>query len=124
MIFFLPTGFEPVPFCPGDETASGGIEDVSSQFGRSKGKFGSSSMDSGSAPLMAMPMYMQFARSMGGRSYLGRNLPMQGGFGYGMGGMGGMGTGGVGRRLGMSAASGYGGVGGMEYGGMGGMYMV
>lgn len=96
-----------------------GIEDVSSQFGKSRGKFGgASSMESASSvPLMAMPIYMQFARSMGGRSYLGRSLG-----GMGMGGMGGMGMGGIGgRRPGMSAPSGYGRMGDM---GFGNMYMV
>ena len=65
-------GIEPLPFCPFGDTESSGLADVKTHF-----KAGVQGMGLGSnaaVPLMTLPICMQFARNMGGRSFIGRRL--------------------------------------------------
>lgn len=66
------TGIEPLPFCPFGDTESSGLSDVKSHF-----KPNAQSMGIGgnaAVPLMTLPICMQFAKNMGGRSFIGRRL--------------------------------------------------
>ena len=67
----LLTGVEPVPFCPLPDTEV--LEDTSTHFG-SRGISALGAGMSPPVPLMTLPICMQFARNMGGRSFIGRRL--------------------------------------------------
>ena len=63
---------EPLPFCPFGDTESSGLADVKSQFKQNAHSMGMGG--SASVPLMTLPICMQFAKNMGGRSFLGRRM--------------------------------------------------
>ena len=79
-------GFEPLPYCPFGDSEDNYLSDVKTQFKPNLqlngGIHGSTAM-----PLMTMPLCMQFARNMGGRSFIGRRVTMNM-FGKATGGVG------------------------------------